>query len=103
MENQREFNESVLSQLKDIRKSIKQLRMMSSGIVDMHGAAEILGIKISNIYVMTSRNEIPFHKPRNKKIYFVVDELREWVVNNKKEHGIMSLKDIRAAADEKKD
>ena len=41
------------------------------------------GIKKSQIYKMTSKQEIPHYKPRGKEIYFKREEIDEWLLTNR--------------------
>jgi excisionase family DNA binding protein len=45
--------------------------------------AELLGYKVSNIYALTHRREIPFMK-KGRKLWFKEDEIQEWVKSGRK-------------------
>lgn len=47
-------------------------------MMDAKEASQFIGKAIPTIYAMTSRNEIPFCKKRNK-LYFFEDELTQWI------------------------
>ncbi|ARN78247.1 hypothetical protein BST97_09720 [Nonlabens spongiae] len=38
-----------------------------------------LGISMSAVYKLTSKNEIPFYCPGGKKIYFKKQEINQWI------------------------
>lgn len=45
--------------------------------------AELLGYKISNIYALTHRREIPFMK-KGRKLWFNEEEINQWVKSGRK-------------------
>lgn len=45
--------------------------------------AELLGYKVSNIYALTHRREIPFMK-KGRKLWFNENEIQEWVKSGRK-------------------
>lgn len=52
---------------------------MISTFLDINKASEITGLSINTIYTYISRDRIPYHKGRNKRIYFLEKELRAWL------------------------
>lgn len=46
-------------------------------------ACEYLGISKSALYKLTHLKKIPYYKPNGKMIYFIEDELQEWVFRNR--------------------
>lgn len=72
-------NDVIFAQLQEIQEKLCFLEATSTGIVGIKQAAKILGVTVQNLYQLTSNKEIPFHKPRNKKVYFDMDELRVWI------------------------
>lgn len=53
---------------------------------DIFGAdetANYLGISISTLYKLTSRNAIPYHKPSGKIMYFKKADLENWMLQNR--------------------
>jgi excisionase family DNA binding protein len=43
-------------------------------------AAAYLGVTRSHLYQLTHKRKIPFSKPGNKIIYFIRQELDEWIL-----------------------
>ena len=51
--------------------------------LDMNEASQYLGISKATLYTYTSKNIIPYHKLRGRKIYFFLDDLDNFILNNK--------------------
>jgi len=51
--------------------------------LDMDEASQYLGISKATLYTYTSKNIIPYHKIRGRKIYFSLDDLDNFILNNK--------------------
>lgn len=52
-------------------------------ILDIEGAASYLKLAKGTIYNLTSRHEIPFHRPAGRRrIYFKKSELDEWILTS---------------------
>ena len=49
--------------------------------IDINAASEILGRSAAAIYQLTANNRVPYHKD-GTKVYFYIDELRQWVQSN---------------------
>jgi len=49
-------------------------------ILTAEQAAQFLSRKISAIYQLVHRKEIPHYKPSGKCLYFLESELRDWVL-----------------------
>lgn len=45
-------------------------------------AARYMGVKLSYLYKLTHRGEIPHYKPNGKMCYFKRTELEEWLTAN---------------------
>jgi excisionase family DNA binding protein len=45
---------------------------------------KVLGLKKGTIYNMTSKDEIPFRKPGGKRLYFIPDEILDWIDEGKR-------------------
>lgn len=45
-------------------------------------AAKYMGIKISHLYKLTMRGEIPFSKPNGKMCYFKRTDIENWMMSN---------------------
>ncbi len=42
-------------------------------------ACEFIGVKLSYLYKLTHRKQIPYFKPNGKKVFFKVEDLISWV------------------------
>lgn len=49
--------------------------------ITMEQASDYLGLSKSTLYSYTSRNLIPFYKLHNRKIYFKLEELDNFILN----------------------
>ena len=54
-----------------------------SEILNPQQAAEYLNISLSTLYKYVHKKVIPYYKPRNKNIYFLESELRNYVLSNR--------------------
>ncbi len=52
-------------------------------ILDTKEVCEYLKISKSSLYKMTSKKKIPFTKPNGKKMYFLKEDLNNWILSNK--------------------
>lgn len=52
-------------------------------ILNLEEASLFLGISKSDLYKRTSTNGIPFHKPSGKLIYFLREDLENWMLSNR--------------------
>jgi len=64
--------------------------MNQKTIMNFKEALEFLSLNKSTLYKLTSTKSIPHYKPSNGRIYFVKEELIEWITSEKKEN-IQSL------------
>lgn len=58
---------------------------MTKDILTFKEAANYCGFKESYFYQLTSKKQIPFYKPRGKKIFFKISELQDWLLRGKSE------------------
>lgn len=42
-------------------------------------AADFMGLSKSSLYKLTSKREIPYYKPTGKALYFLAEDLEEWM------------------------
>jgi len=75
-------NKQIAVELSEIRDQLQSIYSLIKGMVDLKTAAKILNVSVGHLYQLTSNKEIPFYKPRNKLIYFHVQELIEWIKQN---------------------
>jgi len=52
-------------------------------ILNVQQVADILGITTKTVYNMTAKRQIPFCKPNRKCIYFLENDIREWILNSR--------------------
>jgi excisionase family DNA binding protein len=52
-------------------------------IMSLADAAKYLRVSKGFLYKLTSRHEIPFHKPHGKLIYFLKQDLDAWALRNR--------------------
>lgn len=61
---------------------IESLLLGSKKVLTMEEACDYTGISRSYLYKLTSRGEIPYSKPNGKIIFFDIDKLNEWLLQN---------------------
>lgn len=59
------------------------LVLQTREVMTSEEAAQYLGIRLSHLYRLTMRKEIPHYKPRGKIMYFRRAELDNWVLSNR--------------------
>lgn len=83
--------------LTDLANKIELLAsavMTNKPVLNIGEAAIYTGLAESYLYKLTSRQEIPHFKPRGKMIYFNLDELDDWLQQNR----VKSNSEIEQAA-----
>ena len=71
----------------DIIARLEQHTLMGTkNVLTMQEAALYIGYKVSSLYVLCSRREIPYYK-RGKNNYFKKSELDDWMVGERVETG----------------
>ena len=70
----------VLDKLESIEKRLFE---KDKPFLSIDEASEYLGISKNTLYGYTSKGIIPFHKPQNRKIFFRIDDLNQFVLDNK--------------------
>lgn len=61
---------------------IENLVRTSKSVLSLEEASDYTGISKSYLYKLTARGEIPFSKPRGKRIYFSREKLDDWLLSN---------------------
>jgi excisionase family DNA binding protein len=64
----------------------KVLEQYSKKLLNIDEACEYINYKKSYVYQLTSKNEIPFIKPRGKKLYFRRSDLDKWLAGSSYEY-----------------
>lgn len=66
---------------------IESLLLGSKKVLTMEEACDYTGVSRSYLYKLTSRGEIPYSKPNGKMIFFDIDKLNKWLLqNSRKSH-----------------
>lgn len=72
---------------KDLRTYLESIesivKSLSRKPLTFEEALEYLDISESKLYKMTYRNEIPYYKPSGRKVYFKVEDLDRWMLQNR--------------------
>jgi len=74
--------EERIQQIEVNLELIKTLLLGNKKTLTLEEACEYTGYKLSYMYKLTSRGEIPHYK-RGKKVFFDKDELDAWMISNK--------------------
>lgn len=61
---------------------MEQVRLQKR-ILNSDEASKFVGISKSDLYKKTSSNSIPLHKPSGKLIYFLREDLENWMLSNR--------------------
>jgi len=75
--------DEIFKKLESIETQLKQQNLLQKEVMTVTEAAEYLDISESQLYKLTSTNEIPFYKPGGKKLYFRRTELDAWILENR--------------------
>lgn len=76
---------NLLSKLDAIHHLMEEQVVNQKKILNLEEASKFLGISKSDLYKRTSTNSIPFHKPSGKLIYFLREDLENWMISNRQE------------------
>lgn len=64
-------------------QSVNAPEVGALGVMTIEQVATALGLSKSHIYALTSKKEIPHYKPRGGRIFFDVQEVREWLTKGR--------------------
>jgi excisionase family DNA binding protein len=73
----------ILNTLIEIHQMMEKQVVNQKKILNLEEASLFLGISKSDLYKRTSTNGIPFHKPSGKLIYFLREDLENWMLSNR--------------------
>ena len=73
----------VINQIAEIKEFIFKQSLVNKEIMNLSEAAFYMNVSKSFIYKLTFNNEITFHKPRAKLIFFKKSDLDEFMLGNK--------------------
>lgn len=67
---------------------IEKLVRANKNVLTFEEAVDYTGISRGYMYKLTARGEIPFSKPRGKRIYFSREKLEQWLLSNQHKSSI---------------
>jgi excisionase family DNA binding protein len=74
---------NLLEKLNAIHHLMEEQVVNQKKILNLEEASKFLGISKSDLYKRTSSNGIPFFKPSGKLIYFLREDLENWMLSNR--------------------
>lgn len=77
------IEEMILERLTSLERSIEENNILQKEILTIDELAIYISTSLPNLYLLTSKNEIPFYKPNGKKVYFKRSEIDDWVFNTR--------------------
>ncbi len=75
--------ERVLIEIERTQKLVKQ---KEKPFLNIDEASEYLGISKATLYGYTHRNIIPYYKLQDRRLYFKIEDLNEWILDKKNKH-----------------
>jgi len=88
-----ELNQELFTKLDQIQKAVAE---REKPFLSFEQAAEYLGISKATLYGYTHQNVLPFYKVQGRRVYFKVDDLNDFILNDKNRR--KSAKEIEQAA-----
>lgn len=77
-------NNSVLEQIKIlIDEKLTAFKIEQKSIMTVDDLSAYLGLQSTYIRKLTYNREIPHYKPSGKKLYFLREEIDEWVLSSR--------------------
>lgn len=61
---------------------VETTKIYTKEVLTTEEAAKYMGIKISYLYKLTMRGEIPHYKPNGKMCYFKRTDIENWMMSN---------------------
>ncbi len=89
-----DIQEKILSKLIRIEKALSQKEKPFLNIVE---ASEYLKLPKATLYSYTSRGIIPYHKLNDRRVYFSIEDLNEFILNKKNRYKSNSEIEAEAA------
>lgn len=79
-----ELNDYLLDRIFERLDRIEQLaKLAAKNVLTIDDVADLTGLSKNHLYNLTSRNEIPYYRPRGKFIYFDRAEVEAWMKQNR--------------------
>lgn len=86
---------SLLNQIRElIDEKLTELQISQKKIMTVEELSVYLSLQPAYIRKMTHNREIPYYKPGGKKLYFLREEIDEWVLSSR----ISTAEEIRSEA-----
>jgi len=79
--NNKQIKEMIVPVLEEYFGEISSFTKQT---MDVYEVASYLNLSVSYVRKLTSRKEIPHHKPFGKKLYFIKSEIDEGIRNSKR-------------------
>lgn len=70
----------LLTELAEIKRNTL---LAAKNVLTLDDVALLTGLSKNHLYNLTSRNEIPYYRPRGKQIYFDRAEIEAWMKRNR--------------------
>lgn len=77
-----------------IEKKLDEIKVVQKNIMSVEDLAMYLDLSPTYIRKMTHNREIPYYKPNGKKLYFLKEEIDEWVLSSR----VMTSEELRREA-----
>lgn len=81
------MDQKVLTKLEELKKLIKEQTLLKKEVLTSREAALYLGLSLSYLYRLSSKNIVPAYKPNDGKLYFNRVELVHWMLSKRKVRG----------------
>ena len=78
-----EENSTIKQIIELIDEKLSVFRLEQKSIMTVDDLSEYLGLQPSYIRNMTHNREIPYYKPKVKKLYFQREEIDEWILSSR--------------------
>ncbi len=72
----------IIEKLDNIEKKLEEQNLLEKEVLTMAEACLLLDISSSHLYKLTSSKKIPHYCPMGKKLYFLREELLQWMQTN---------------------
>lgn len=87
-------NPTLTSIIEMIEKKLDEIKVVQKNIMSVEDLAMYLDLSPTYIRKMTHNREIPYYKPNGKKLYFLKEEIDEWVLSSR----VMTSEELRREA-----
>jgi excisionase family DNA binding protein len=72
-----------LEKLESIELLLQEQKILQKDLLNLKETSNYLNLSTSQLYKLTSTNQITFYKPSGKKIYFKRNELDQWILDSR--------------------